>query len=456
MMELKGKDVLVFGAGISGVSAAQVLHEQDAIVTLADAKEQQQAKAAASLEGLAGKVMLAMGRQDEGLLEGKDLLILSPGISIHHPLVQAAETRGIPVWSEIELAGLLCRAPIIAVTGTNGKTTTTTLLGEMMKTTFSEVVVGGNIGVALSQEVQHVSPTGRVVAEISSFQLEGIHTFHPHIAVMLNLTPDHIDRHGSFAGYGATTEKIFANQTKQDFAVLNQDDEWVRDMASRIHSRAFFFSRQRELDQGAFVSNGKLCLRWNGKEDVVCAIQDMKLFGGHNVENALAACSAAYLAGVSPQNMANVLTSFSGVEHRIEPVGTVNGVTYYNDSKATNPESSIKALEAFSGHIILIAGGRDKNTDLSELMQLVRDRVDQLILIGEAADRFEAAARKLGIQNIFRAPTMEAAVEKAKAEATPPQVVLLSPACASYDMFDNYEQRGRVFKALVLQGPVQA
>ena len=456
MMGLKGKNVLVFGAGISGVSAAQVLHEQDAIVTLADAKEQQQAKAAASLEGLAGKVVLAMGRQDEGLLDGKDLLILSPGISIHHPLVQAADARGIPVWSEIELAGLLCGAPIIAVTGTNGKTTTTTLLGEMMKTTFSEVVVGGNIGAALSQEVQHVSPTGCVVAEISSFQLEGVHAFHPHIAVMLNLTPDHIDRHGSFAGYGATKEKIFANQTKQDFAVLNQDDEWVRDMASRIHSRAFFFSRQLELDQGAFVSNGKLCLRWNGKEDVVCDIQDMKLFGGHNVENALAACSAAYLAGVSPQNMARVLTSFSGVEHRIEPVITLNGVTYYNDSKATNPESSIKALEAFAGHIILIAGGRDKNTDLSELMKLARDRVDQLILIGEAADRFEAAARKHGVQNIFRAPTMEAAVEKAKAEATPPQVVLLSPACASYDMFDNYEQRGRVFKALVLQGPVLA
>ena len=410
MMGLKGKNVLVFGAGISGVSAAQVLHEQDAIVTLADAKEQQQAKAAASLEGLAGKVVLAMGRQDEGLLDGKDLLILSPGISIHHPLVQAADARGIPVWSEIELAGLLCGAPIIAVTGTNGKTTTTTLLGEMMKTTFSEVVVGGNIGAALSQEVQHVSPTGCVVAEISSFQLEGVHAFHPHIAVMLNLTPDHIDRHGSFAGYGATKEKIFANQTKQDFAVLNQDDEWVRDMASRIHSRAFFFSRQLELDQGAFVSNGKLCLRWNGKEDVVCDIQDMKLFGGRNVENALAACSAAYLAGVSPQNMARVLTSFSGVEHRIEPVITLNGVTYYNDSKATNPESSIKALEAFAGHIILIAGGRDKNTDLSELMKLARDRVDQLILIGEAADRFEAAARKHGVQNIFRAPTMEAAV----------------------------------------------
>ncbi len=451
-MELKDKKVLVFGAGVSGVSAAQVLQDEGADVVLADAKDRQHAKAAAGLATLTGKVELAMGRQDELLLDAKELLVLSPGISIHHPLVQAAELRGIPVWSEIELAGRLCKAPIIAVTGTNGKTTTTTLLGEMMKTRFSEVVVGGNIGTALSQEVRHVSPEGRVVAEISSFQLEGARTFHPHIAVMLNLTPDHIDRHGSFAGYGATKEKIFANQTEQDFAVLNQDDEGVRDMANRVRSRAFFFSRQSELEQGAFVSNGSIRLRWDGQDELVCPIHEMKLFGGHNVENALAACGAAYLAGVLPQDMARVLTSFSGVEHRIEPVATINGVPYYNDSKATNPESSIKALEAFSGHIILIAGGRDKNTDLSEFMRLVRERVEQLILIGEASDRFEGSARDHGIQNIFRAPTLEAAVQKARAEAVPPQVVLLSPACASYDMFDNYEQRGRVFKDLVLRG----
>lgn len=455
-MKLKGKKVLVFGAGVSGVSAAQVLYDQGAVATLADAKDLQHVKAAASLQALSGKVELAMGRQDELLLDGKELLILSPGISIHHPLVQAAQSRGIPVWSEIELAGQLCKAPIIAVTGTNGKTTTTTLLGEMMKMRFSEVVVGGNIGVALSQEVQHVGPEGRVVAEISSFQLEGAHTFRPHIAVMLNLTPDHIDRHGSFDGYRITKEKIFANQTVQDFAVLNHDDEGVRDMATRVHSRVFFFSRQTMLEQGAFVTNGEIRLRWNGQENTVCPIRDMKLFGGHNVENALAACSAAYLAGVSPQDMARVLVSFTGVEHRIEPVATINGVAYYNDSKATNPESSIKALEAFEGHIILIAGGRDKNTDLSEFMKLVKARVDQLILIGEAADRFEAAARKQGFQHIFRAPTMEAAVQKARAEAVSPQVVLLSPACASYDMFDHYEQRGCVFKELVLQGTAPA
>ena len=451
-MELTGKKILVFGAGISGISASAVLQSRGAVVTLADGKDRGHLKATDSLQEIDGKVGLALGRQDEGLLDGMELLILSPGISIHHPLVEAANQRGIPVWSEVELAGRLCQAPIIAVTGTNGKTTTTTLLGEMMKTTYDEVVVGGNIGVALSQEVGQVSRQGRVVAEISSFQLEGVHEFRPHIAVMLNLTPDHIDRHGSFEGYGATKKKLFVLQTKQDFAVLNHDDPWIRAMADRIDSRVFFFSRQSTLAEGAFVADGEIRLRWEGKESRICAISDMKLFGGHNVENALAACGAAYLAGVSPADMAKVLTSFTGVEHRIEPVATINGVPYYNDSKATNPESSIKALEAFTGHIILIAGGRDKNTDLTEFMRLVRERVDGLILIGEAADRFEAAARQQGVTNIFRAPSLEAAVKKARTEAASPQVVLLSPACASYDMFDNYEQRGRVFKELVRGG----
>ena len=451
-MELTGKKILVFGAGISGISASAVLQSRGAVVTLADGKDRGHLKTTDSLQEIDSKVGLALGRQDEGLLDGMELLILSPGISIHHPLVEAANQRGIPVWSEVELAGRLCQAPIIAVTGTNGKTTTTTLLGEMMKTTYDEVVVGGNIGVALSQEVGQVSRQGRVVAEISSFQLEGVHEFRPHIAVMLNLTPDHIDRHGSFEGYGATKQKLFALQTKQDFAVLNHDDPWIRAMAERIGSRVFFFSRQSTLAEGAFVADGEIRLRWEGKESRICAISDMKLFGGHNVENALAACGAAYLAGVSPADMAKVLTSFTGVEHRIEPVATINGVPYYNDSKATNPESSIKALEAFTGHIILIAGGRDKNTDLTEFMCLVRERVDGLILIGEAADRFEAAARQQGVTNIFRAPSLEAAVKKARTEAASPQVVLLSPACASYDMFDNYEQRGRVFKELVRGG----
>lgn len=448
-MELAGKNVLVFGAAVSGISAAETLLAAGARVTLADGKELEKLKQTDGLTGLTGRATLALGRQDEALLDTTDLLILSPGISIHHALPQAALRRKIPVWGEVELAGRLCQAPIVAVTGTNGKTTTTTLFGEMMKTRYDEVVIGGNIGVGLAQAVGRVGADGYVVAEISSFQLEAAGTFHPHIAVMLNLTPDHLDRHGSLDGYATVKEQIFANQTAQDYLVLNHDDVRVRDMAQRCRSRAFFFSRQIELETGAFVSAGAICLRWQGKTETVCRIDEMKLFGGHNVENALAACSAAYLAGVAPSQMAKLLREFSGVEHRIEPVATLEGVRWFNDSKATNPESSIKALEAFPGQVILIAGGRDKNTDLAEFMNLVKQKVDQLILIGEAAARFAAAAQAAGVKNIVQAGSLAEAVETAHQLARSPQVVLLSPACASYDMFDNYEQRGRIFKQLV-------
>ena len=448
-MELAGKNVLVFGAAVSGISAAETLLAAGARVTLADGKELEKLKQTDGLTGLTGRATLALGRQDEALLDTMDLLIISPGISIHHALPQVALRRKIPVWGEVELAGRLCQAPIVAVTGTNGKTTTTTLLGEMMKTRYDEVVIGGNIGVGLAQAVGRVGADGYVVAEISSFQLEAAGTFHPHIAVMLNLTPDHLDRHGSLDGYATVKEQIFANQTAQDYLVLNHDDVRVRDMAQRCRSRAFFFSRQIELETGAFVSAGSICLRWQGKTETVCRIDEMKLFGGHNVENALAACSAAYLAGVAPLQMAKVLREFSGVEHRIEPVATLEGVRWFNDSKATNPESSIKALEAFPGQVILIAGGRDKNTDLAEFMNLVKQKVDRLILIGEAAARFAAAAQAAGVKNIVQAGSLAEAVETARQLARSPQVVLLSPACASYDMFDNYEQRGRIFKQLV-------
>ena len=448
-MELAGKNVLVFGAAVSGISAAETLLAAGARVTLADGKELEKLKQTDGLTGLTGRATLALGRQDEALLDTMDLLIISPGISIHHALPQVALRRKIPVWGEVELAGRLCQAPIVAVTGTNGKTTTTTLLGEMMKTRYDEVVIGGNIGVGLAQAVGRVGADGYVVAEISSFQLEAAGTFHPHIAVMLNLTPDHLDRHGSLDGYATVKEQIFANQTAQDYLVLNHDDVRVRDMAQRCRSRAFFFSRQIELETGAFVSAGAICLRWQGKTETVCRIDEMKLFGGHNVENALAACSAAYLAGVAPSQMAKLLREFSGVEHRIEPVATLEGVRWFNDSKATNPESSIKALEAFPGQVTLIAGGRDKNTDLAEFMNLVKQKVDQLILIGEAAARFAAAAQAAGVKNIVQAGSLAEAVETARQLARSPQVVLLSPACASYDMFDNYEQRGRIFKQLV-------
>ncbi|VBB06221.1 mur ligase central [Lucifera butyrica] len=447
-MIFKEKRFVVLGAGVSGISAAKTLRELGARVTLSDKKRPDILTPAMSALKETG-VVLALGQQDETLLQDIDYLVLSPGVSVYNPLVQAAQARGISVVSEIEVAYQLCRAPMIAITGTNGKTTTTTLVGEMLQQAGRQVVVGGNIGLALSQEVKAVDESGIVVAEISSFQLEAVDQFKPHIAAVLNITPDHIDRHGSMETYIAMKERVFSRQMPEDYAVLNYDDGIVRSMAERTASQVMFFSRQVELPEGVFVKNENLTIRWRGAEHEVCSLNELKIRGNHNVENALAACGISYLAGLKTAVMAAVLKAFPGVEHRIEPVGTINGVEYYNDSKATNPESAMKALEAFAGHIILIAGGRDKKTDLAPFMHLIQEKVDTLILLGEAKERFREAAKKQGIGDIRESATMAEALETAHSIARAPQVVLLSPACASYDMFRNYEERGRVFKELI-------
>lgn len=447
-MEFNGKKVLILGAAISGIGVARILAGGGAAVTLSDAKTADKLKH--DISGLqAAGVQLALGRQDEKLLDGVDILVLSPGVSIYIPLVAAAQSRGIVVMSEIEVAYRLTKAPILAITGTNGKTTTTTLTGEILKAAGKEVAVGGNIGQALSVEARSVGKDGIVVAEISSFQLEGVIAFRPHIAAILNLTPDHIDRHRDLATYKATKERVFARQTAEDYIILNYDDPAVREMGGRAPSQVVYFSRLAKLPTGVFVDDGVIKIAWQGETLDIVPVDALKIPGAHNVENALAACAAAYFAGARPKDMAAVLSAFPGVEHRIEPVATIKGVTWYNDSKATNPESSIKALEAFPAHLILIAGGRDKNTDLGEFMSLIRDKVDHLILIGEAAARFAEAAERHGVKSISHAADFPAAVSLAHSLARPPQLVLLSPACASYDMFNNYEERGRVFKDLV-------
>ena len=447
-MNFQNKMILVLGAGISGRSVAAVLAEQGAQVILTDARELDEG--AKDIQGLMVRgVKVICGRQDESLLASLDFIVVSPGISIDIPLLVMARSRGIVVVSEIEVAYQLCQAPIIAITGTNGKTTTTTLIGEMLKASGKHTVIGGNIGWALSHEVQGADPDGMVVAEVSSFQLEGSLNFRPHVAVVLNLTPDHMDRHHTMALYQAVKERIFANQTETDYLILNYDDPLVRTMANRASSCIVYFSLLTEPERGGFVRDGVMYMNWQGQQHELCAIKEMKLLGRHNIENALAACCAAFLAGVAVETMASVLKSFSAVEHRIELVTTVNGVAYYNDSKATNPESSVKALEAFDGHIILIAGGRDKNTDLTEFMTLVKNKVDHLILLGEAKERFQQVALERGVGSIYLVSSMEDAIRQARELAHPPQVVLLSPACASYDMFNNYEERGRAFKQLV-------
>ena len=450
-MEFVNKKLLVIGAGVSGFAAAKLAVKLGATVVLSDAKKEADIKY--DLQPLRDcGVKLECGEQDFSLLDGVDMVLVSPAVPVAIPLVQEAMKRGIEVISEIELAWRLAKAPIYAVTGTNGKTTTVTLLGLLMETLHKKVGVGGNIGVPLCDEVVRVGSEGCVVAEISSYQLEASHDFHPQIAAVLNVTPDHVVRHGSLEVYQQMKEKLFAQQTKDDYLVLNYDDAHTRSMAKRASSTVFFFSRKEALPEGAFVEDGVLTIRWQGKTTKLCRVDELQIKGGHNVENALAAASVAYLAGAPAAGMIEVLKSFGGVEHRIEPVAVIDGVPYYNDSKATNTDSAIKALESFAGHLVFIAGGDDKHTDLADFMALVRERTDELILLGDAAARFKEAALAAGYapEHIHKTGySMEETVKLAHALARPPQTVLLSPACASFDMYDGYEERGRDFKRLV-------
>ena len=388
-MDFKGKRMLTIGAGISGFAASLLAKRQGAKVVLSDAKQEKDIKQDFTPLRDAG-IRLAFGPQDNSLLDGMDYVLLSPAVPERIPLVD---------------------------------------------------------------EVMRVADGGCIAAEISSYQLEATKEFRPHIAAILNVTPDHVVRHGSIEVYQQMKEKIFAQQTKDDFLVLNYDNDRTRKMEERAkNTNVMFFSRQEKLEQGAFVDGDMLTIRLDGKTVKLCTTGELGIKGGHNVENALAASLMAYLAGADPEKMRVVLTSFTGVEHRIEPVTSINGVMYYNDSKATNTDSAIKALETFDGHIVLIAGGDDKMTDLTEFMGLVNERVDDLILVGDAAQRFYKAAKAAGfsMSHVYGAGySMERAVEIAKGLAHEPQVVLLSPACASFDMYDSFEQRGRDFKEIV-------
>ena len=450
-MEFLNKKFLVVGAGISGNAAAKMAKHLGAEVVLSDSKAEADIKWALSDVKAAG-VSVVFGKQDASLLDGVDQVIVSPAVPVRIPLIQEAYKRNIPVTSEVEMAWELAKSPILAVTGTNGKTTTVTLLGQLMKTRFENAGVGGNIGTPLCEEAVNAGENSVVVAEISSYQMEASKNFNPHVAVVLNVTPDHVVRHGNLDVYQQMKEKMFANQSPDDYLVLNYDNDKTRGMAERAKGKVFFFSRLEELEEGAFVKDGWLTILWQGQICRLCKTDELKIKGGHNVENALAAAGAAFLAGARIPKIVEVLKSFAGVEHRIEPVATVNGVPYYNDSKATNTDSAIKALESFPDHIVLIAGGDDKMTDLADFMALVKERVDELILVGDAAARFKENALAAGYpaEHIHEAGySMEKAVEIAHNISGIPQKVLLSPACASFDMYEGFEARGRDFKRLV-------
>lgn len=445
------KAVLVYGTGISGCGAADALARQGRRVLLYSDKEVQiDAELAALLQKQGGGLICGNGA---ALLPQVEQIVLSPGIPFANPLTDAAAACGIEVISEVEAAYRSYQGHLIGITGTNGKTTTTTLVGEMLQTLPVRTAVGGNIGLALSKEVENLDADSWLAAELSSFQLEGVRTFRPNVAVILNLTPDHLDRHHTMEAYGAAKRKIFTQQHSDDIVILNYDDPIVRSWGELASSRVCWFSRKEQLDQGVYLNGGNFTIAWDRQLYTVCHKKDLRIFGGHNEENVLAAIAACFFAGVAIEDMQKVLLDFRGVEHRLEYVMTVNKVPYYNDSKATNPDSTIKALEAFDGHIILLAGGHDKMTPLEPMMQLIKTKTDVLILLGEAKARFYAAAVAAGVQDIRQVATLDAAVALAHEIASAPQVVLLSPACSSYDMFENFPARGRYFKNLVAALP---
>ncbi|WP_314982221.1 UDP-N-acetylmuramoyl-L-alanine--D-glutamate ligase [uncultured Veillonella sp.] len=447
-MEYGDKHILVLGAGASGIGASWVLAQVGAHVVLNDYKP---VTLPATEEGrlVSAGVEIITGRQDESLLDGVDRIVISPGISLDIPIVKAAQARGIDVVSEVELAYEVSKSPIVAVTGTNGKTTTTTLLTKVLEGSGKPVRVGGNIGDSLSEVAYSMPVGGFLVAELSSYQLETIKHFRPIGAIMLNITPDHLARHKTMENYIAAKERIFENQLKSDYLVLNIDDSVVADMENRAPSHILQISQKQTVENGAYYANGQCYVVKNGVATAVIGDEDIHIPGSHNIENILTVIALTYALGVPIVEIHRIISEFHGVEHRLERVKTIDGITFYNDSKATNVDSVVKALESFDKPVILLAGGHDKMTPLEEFMQLVKENTKAVIFMGEAAERFEAAAIEAGVEPIYRALSMKDAVEQGYKLAESGDIVLLSPACASFDWYSCFEERGDDFKACV-------
>jgi len=407
--------------------------------------------ASALLKG-AGVTLELGGHREKTFLE-QDLIIPSPGVPADETHLQAARAKGVTVWSEIELAYRFMKGRLLGITGSNGKTTTTSLVEHILKTAGMQTILAGNIGTPLIGCVDAMTDDTSTVVELSSFQLELIDTFRPNIGVFLNLTPDHLDRHHTLEAYGAAKAKIFENQTGDDAAVLNADDPATTPYAPSL-PRVYWFSRKQRVAQGAYLRGDEIAFRQDGAEEVLLKLEDIPLAGAHNVENVLAAAAAARLAGASASAIAKGVRSFAGVEHRLEFVTEIGGVRYYNDSKATNVDATLKALDAFPGRILLILGGKDKGSDYTALQKPLREKAILALLIGAAAEKIEQQIA--GSVALERAETLERAVETASHAAQRGDVVLLAPACASFDQFQNYEHRGRVFKNLVGQLAAQA
>jgi len=445
-VELKDQRVLVVGLGKSGVAAAHFLQQRGARVTVSDSKPQTELNR--EIPALLDKgIVVETGGHGERTFRDQDLLVASPGVPYDVPQLVQARQLGVPVIGEVELAARFLRGTIIAITGSNGKTTTTTLVGEILEHAGKEVQVGGNIGMPVVSMVSAASEQSYNVLEISSFQLETIQQFHPRVAAILNVTADHLDRHRSMESYIAAKARIFENQTPEDFAVLNADDSICVSLASKTRARIVWFSRKSKPGQGSHVHDGKIRFCGQAGEVEIMPVSEIPLKGAHNLENVLAAVCVARAVDCPPAVIRQAVKDFQAVEHRLEFVATINGVDYYNDSKATNVDATIKALESFPANIHLVLGGKDKGSDYSVLKALLRERVKRVYTIGAAAEKIENQIA--GSAPAERVNTVEAAVRRATEQAAPGDVVLLAPACASFDQFENYEHRGRVFKEAV-------
>lgn len=449
-MHVKGRKALVLGAGRSGIASAKFLAERGATVALHDKKEVESwSDAARSLKESNG-VGLISGQLPSWLLDQIDLVVISPGVPTNTIPARYVDRKDGEVIGEVELAFRFMKGRLIGITGSNGKTTTTTLIGEVLKNGGIETQVGGNIGTPLLSLAESSTDESWTVAELSSFQLETIVDLKPNIAICLNVTPNHLDRYDSFTDYAAAKHRVFMNQTAEDAAILNADDEITASWATGLKANVSLFSVKRELEEGLFLRGRDLICRANGKEKILTTRDEIFLRGLHNVENVLASMAAGLAAGVDPDSMRETVAAFKGVEHRIEFVDEINGVRFYNDSKATSVDATLKALEALSedeGKTVLILGGRGKNAPYEPLAGLIESSVQTLVLIGEDADNI--ASQLNGSAEIVRADSMSAAVEAAFDAAETGDAVLLAPACASFDMFDSFEERGRVFKAAV-------
>lgn len=435
------KNVVIVGTGKSGLAAGELLLKENENIVYYNSNKD------AKVEHIDQEVIL--GEFDSERLAKTDLFVFSPGVSLNIEVGKMAKEAGIPIWGEVELAYSYEKGSVVAITGTNGKTTTTSLVGKMMQKYYKDVFVVGNIGVPYTQMVEQTSKDSVTVAEISSFQLETTHEFRPHISAILNITPDHLDRHGSMEEYARVKCDITKNQTKDDYCVLNYEDALLREKASEFPCQVVYFSSLHKLDEGCYLEGEDIVLSLNGTKTVVAKTSELNILGKHNHENAMAAILMAFLMNVPVEKIHEELTEFVAEEHRFEFVCEKNGVVYYNDSKGTNPDASIQAIRAMTKPTYLIGGGYDKGASFDEWVSNFSEHIKELVILGKTAPLIEKTAIKHGFTHIVKVDSLKEAVDYCKREASAGEAVLLSPACASWDMFKSYEERGWLFKEYV-------